>query len=148
MLYWKKRANRNYSAGVLGVGAKGTFSPFPKFLVWPSPLLFVLQMFMKGLTQQSMACIASGDSAAFGVIMLLLTVGTYVGLVVDLIFFRRRMAKEVRGGSRGLLYHLFLHLFYHLLPPSLLISPLSLLCSALVDPMEGRQDGGRAKSVR
>ena len=98
VLYWKKRANRNYSGGVLGVGASGTFSPFPKFLVWPSPLLFVLQMFMKGLTQQSMACIASGDSAAFGVIMLLLTVGTYIGLVVDLIFFRRRMVKEV--GSR------------------------------------------------
>ena len=51
--YWRNRANKNYSPGVMGVGAQGTFSPWPKFLVWPSPLLFVLLMFVKGARSSS-----------------------------------------------------------------------------------------------
>lgn len=92
--YWRNRANKNYSPGVMGVGGQGTFSPWPKFLVWPSPLLFVLLMFAKGLTQGSVTCIVdstSGGGGTFlGLVVLFLTVGLYVFLVVDMIRFRKR----------------------------------------------------------
>ena len=58
----------------------------------PSPLIFFLLMFMKGLTQNSVACLVSGGAgAAFGAIVLVLTLGFYGLLVFDMIRFRRMM---------------------------------------------------------
>ena len=55
-------------------------------------------MFVKGLTQGATKCIADpstdGGGTVLGVVVLLATVGLYVGLVVDMIRFRRRTRAE------------------------------------------------------
>lgn len=80
------------------------FVPFPTFLVWPSSLIFVVTISCSGLAKTSVALLAaeavrhdglSSSRVALAIVILVLLMMIYVGLIVDLVHFRRKHAKSV-----------------------------------------------------
>jgi hypothetical protein len=113
VLLWRHHVNRRYYRAlrrkvdvqwVGGVAVKAKrrrlprFFPFPKSLVWPTPLFFTSCIFLTGLTRASVRLLASwpsgtGAGCIIAAILCLLASGSFViYALVDTIRFRRQHA--------------------------------------------------------